>query len=193
MRGDRPVAGSDEDLMLRYGRGDLEAFHSLYNRHRAGLYRYFLRQTGRGMAEELFQDVWARVIQARRRYRPHAAFRTWLYTLARNRLVDYWRAQGRAPDMDALSEPDALPDARQPAPGPLQLADLRDCIEHLLAQVAALPDAQRETFLLRHEAGLSLAQIAEAMKTGTETARSRLRYAMDRLRLLLPEECLEEV
>jgi len=74
----------------------------------------------------------------------------------------------------------------------LQLANLRDCIAQLLALVEALPDAQRETFLLRHEAGLSLAQIAEAMKTGTETAKSRLRYAMDRLRMALPEECLEE-
>lgn len=193
MRGDKPAAGSDEDLMLRYGRGDLEAFHSLYNRHRAGLYRYFLRQTGRGAAEELFQDVWARVIQARRQYRPHAGFRTWLYTLARNRLIDYWRARGRLPVLDDTLDTDALPEAAAAHAGPLQLADLRDCIEHLLAQVTALPDAQRDTFLLRHEAGLSLAQIAEAMKTGIETARSRLRYAMQRLRTLLPEECLEEV
>ncbi|MGB5474362.1 MAG: sigma-70 family RNA polymerase sigma factor [Gammaproteobacteria bacterium] len=193
MSGDIPAAGSDEDLMLRYGRGDLEAFHSLYNRHRAGLYRYFLRQTGAGMAEELFQDVWASVIQSRRRYRPTAGFRTWLYTLARNRLIDYWRARGRLPAMDDSVDDDCLLDTAGARAGPLQLAGLRDCIEYLLAQVAALPNAQRETFLLCHEGGLSLAQIAAAMKTGTETAKSRLRYAMDRLRMALPEECLEEV
>jgi RNA polymerase sigma-70 factor (ECF subfamily) len=179
--------------MLRYGRGDLEAFHSLYNRHRASLYRYFLRQTEPGLAEELFQDVWARVIQSRRRYRASAGFRTWLYTLARNRLIDHWRARGRLPELDDGVDTGTLPDAHTGRVGPLQLADLRDCIEHVLALVASLPDAQRETFLLRHEAGLSLAQIAEAMKTGTETARSRLRYAMERLRMALPAECLDEV
>jgi RNA polymerase sigma-70 factor (ECF subfamily) len=193
MRRDKPATGSSEDLMLRYARGDLEAFHSLYNRHRAGLYRYFLRQTGPGMADELFQEVWARVIKSRGRYRPSAGFRTWLYTLARNRLIDHWRAQGRLPKMDANIDDDVLLNERARARlGPAQLADLRDCIEHLMSQVAMLPDAQRETFLLRHEAGLSLAQIGEAMKTGTETARSRLRYAMDRLRMNMPEECLEE-
>jgi RNA polymerase sigma-70 factor, ECF subfamily len=192
MRVGNPAAGSDEDLMLRYARDDLEAFHSLYNRHRASLYRYILRQTGPGIAEELFQDVWARMIQSRRRYRPSAGFRTWLYTLARNRLIDHWRAQGRLPGLDDGMNDDDLPDDRVVRNGPLHLAELRDCIEQLLAQIAALPDAQRETFLLRHEAGLSLAQIAEAMKTGTETARSRLRYAMDRLRMVMPEECLEQ-
>lgn len=193
MWGDRPAAGSDEDLMLRYGRGDIEAFHSLYNRHRAGLYRYFLRQTETGVAEELFQDVWARVIETRRRYRASAAFRTWLYTLARNRLIDHWRALGRQPVPDEGVDVSALPDAQAPADGVLRVTDLRDCIEYLLALVTSLPDAQRETFLLRHEAGLSLAQIAEAMKTGNETARSRLRYAMERLRRAMPEECLDEV
>lgn len=192
MKGGRPTAGSDEDLMLRYGRGDLEAFHSLYNRHRASLYRFFLRQTAPEAAEELFQDVWARVIQSRRRYRPSAAFRTWLYTLARNRLVDHWRALGRTPVADNAVSADDLPAAGDLQDASSRLADLRDCLEHVLQLVAALPDAQRETFLLRHEAGLSLAQIAEAMRTGTETAKSRLRYAMERLRLALPEECLEE-
>jgi RNA polymerase sigma-70 factor (ECF subfamily) len=81
--------GSDEDLMRRYAGGDMEAFQRLYERHRGGLYRYFLRQSHPFVAEELFQDVWARVIQSRKRYRPEAAFTTWLYTLAHNRLVDH--------------------------------------------------------------------------------------------------------
>ncbi|MGD8873606.1 MAG: sigma-70 family RNA polymerase sigma factor [Gammaproteobacteria bacterium] len=53
----------------------------------------FLRQSPRDVAEELLQDVWARAIRACRNYRPDATFRTWLYTLARNRLIDYWRRQ----------------------------------------------------------------------------------------------------
>jgi len=89
--------GSDEDLMLRYAGGDADAFQALYENHRGGLYRYFLRQSNPSEAEELFQDVWARVISSRKRYRPTAAFSTWLYTLAHNRLVDHWRREGRSP------------------------------------------------------------------------------------------------
>ena len=184
--------GSDEELMLRYAGGDLEAFQRLYDHHRGGLYRYFLRQSNPSVAEELFQDVWARVIQSRKRYRPQAAFNTWLYTLAHNRLIDHWRREGVRPvEQPALNEDCPEEIAVDATPGPQRLVDLRDCIEQLLRLVAGLPDVQRQTFLLRHEAGMSLAEIAEAMSTRAETAKSRLRYAMDRLRSAIAKECLE--
>jgi RNA polymerase sigma-70 factor (ECF subfamily) len=184
--------GGDEDLMLRYAAGDLEAFQRLYALHRGGLYRYFLRQTNRTVAEELFQDVWARLIQHRKRYRPEASFKTWLYTLAHNRLVDYWRREGRrAIDQSELGEAGCDIEFADPDPGPQRRVDLRDCLEQLLQLVTALPDLQRQAFLLRHEAGMTLAQIAEAMNSGAETAKSRLRYAMDRLRSAIAKECLE--
>ena len=178
--------------MLRYAGGDPDAFQRLYEHHRGGLYRYFLRQTNRSVAEELFQDVWARVVQSRKRYRPQAAFRTWLYTLAHNRLVDHWRREGVQPTGYSTSDDDCPGMAAADAnPGPQRLLDLRDCLEQLLQLVTGLPDMQRQTFLLRHEAGMSLAEIAEAMSTGVETARSRLRYAMTRLRAAIAKECLE--
>jgi RNA polymerase sigma factor (sigma-70 family) len=182
----------DEDLMLRYAAGDLEAFQRLYELHRGGLYRYFLRQTNRAVAEELFQDVWARLIKHRKRYRPDASFKTWLYTLAHNRLVDHWRREGRrAIDQSELGEAGCDIEFADPDPGPQRRVDLRDCLEQLLQLVTALPDLQRQAFLLRHEAGMTLAQIAEAMNSGAETAKSRLRYAMDRLRSAIAKECLE--
>lgn len=185
--GDRVLKpGSDEDHMLRYAAGDLDAFQVLYERHRGGLYRYFLRQCNQSVAEELFQDVWARVIQSRRRYRPRSAFKTWLYTLAHNRLIDHWRREGSRGD-DCPEQ--AVPDVN---PGPQRLVDLRDCIDQLLQLVSGLPDVQRQAFLLRHEAGMSLTEIATAMGTGAETAKSRLRYAMDRLRSAIARECLED-
>lgn len=190
---DRAITpGSDEDLMLRYARGDADAFQRLYEHHRGGLYRYFLRQSNQFVAEELFQDVWSRVIQGRKHFRPTAAFRTWLYTLAHNRLVDHWRREGVRrvgySNPDADSPEVAMPDAN---PGPQHLVDLRDCLEQLLHLVAGLPEVQRQTFLLRHDAGMSLAEIAEVMSTRAETAKSRLRYAMDRLRSAIAKECLE--
>lgn len=185
--------GSDEDLMLHYADGDLDAFQTLYERHRGGLYRYFLRQCRQSVAEELFQDVWARIIQSRKRYRPTAAFKTWLFTLAHNRLVDHWRREGTRPAEQSASDDDcpemAAPDTN---PGPQRLVDLRDCLDQLLQLVSRLPDTQRQAFLLRHEAGMSLSQIAEAMCIGAETAKSRLRYAMKRLRTAIAQECLED-
>ncbi len=183
---------SDEDCMLRYAAGEMTAFQVLYERHRGGLYRFFLRQSSRDVAEELFQDVWARVIKARRSYRPDATFRTWLYTLARNRLIDYWRRQGRDPLACSDNAAESLEHAAGSLTGnPRRLVDLRDCLEQLLRLVEVLPALQRETFLLRHDAGMTLAEIADSLDTGVETAKSRLRYAMERLRAELPEECLE--
>ena len=178
--------------MLRYAKGDLDAFQQLYEHHRGGLYRYFLRQSSASVAEELFQDVWARVIQSRKRYRPKASFKTWLYTLAHNRLVDHWRREGARPVEQAMPDDDAPERVTADAtPGPQRLVDLRECLEQLLQLVSGLPEVQRQTFLLRHEAGLSLQEIAEATSTRTETARSRLRYAMGRLRSAIAPECLE--
>jgi RNA polymerase sigma-70 factor (ECF subfamily) len=178
--------------MLRYADGELAAFRTLYDRHRGGLYRYFLRQSPRDVAEELFQDVWTRVIQSRRRYRPDATFRTWLYTLARNRLIDYWRRHGRDPlDSSGVAASEFAQARERPNRNPGRLTDLRDCLEKLLRLVEALPALQREAFLLRHDAGMTLAEIAAALDTGAETAKSRLRYAMERLREGMPEECLE--
>ena len=130
------------------------------------------------------------MVKARRRYRAKAAFRTWLYTLAHNRLVDHWRREGRSPL--EISD-DAIPQwlTADAKPGPQRLVDLRDCIEQLLRLLSMLPDVQQQTFLLRHEAGMSLSEIADAMNTGAETAKSRLRYAMDRLRAGIAKECLE--
>jgi len=190
---DRAVKpGSDEDLMLHYAAGDVDAFQQLYEHHRGGLYRYFLRQSNASVAEELFQDVWAGVIQSRKRYRPKATFNTWLYTLAYNRLVDHWRREGARPVEQSMSDDDGAEMVAADAnPGPQRLVDLRDCLEQLLQLVSGLPDVQRQTFLLRHEAGMSLNEIAEATSTRAETAKSRLRYAMGRLRSAIAQECLE--
>src|SRR5947209_13303645 len=85
----------DERLMLDYAAGDLAAFDRLYRRHKGGVYRYLLRQCkSPASADELFQDIWMNLIRARASYKPTARFTTWLYTLAHNRLVDHWRANG---------------------------------------------------------------------------------------------------
>src|SRR6202158_3045286 len=87
----------DEQLMLAYAGGDAGAFEALYARHKGPLYRYVLRSVkSRGEAEELFQDVWMRVVEARERYAPQSRFTTRLYTTAHHRLTDHCRARGLA-------------------------------------------------------------------------------------------------
>ncbi len=172
--------------MLAYVSGDAAAFDLLYARNRGGVYRYMLRQCPhRGVADELFQDVWMNLIRARASYVPSAKFATWLYRLARNRLIDHYRANGHLTLVSADDEAHrdavvALPGAE--ADEPQYRAENRELAERLRTAVAALPPAQREALLLQQEGGLSLAEIAELTDAGAETVKSRLRYAFAKLR-----------
>lgn len=180
---------SDEALMLSYAAGRVAAFDMLYARHKGGVYRYLLRHCGNaGVADELFQDVWMNAIRARDRYAPTAKFTTWLYTLAHHRLVDHWRANGQMKfasidddgDENTRAAVEALPGARRDEPE--SRLDTRQLRERLHAALATLPAVQRDAFLLQQEGGLSLAEIAELTGVGTETVKSRLRYAVAKLR-----------
>src|SRR5260221_13179711 len=85
----------DEQLMLGYRGGDARGFDTLYTRHRTRLFRFVLRSIKvRAVAEELYQEIWMRLIEARASYSPKARFTTWLYTIAHHRLVDHWRKRG---------------------------------------------------------------------------------------------------
>lgn len=173
----------DETLMLCYRDGDSDAFARLYARHKGPLYRYLLRQCDPVVAEELFQEVWLKLIAARAGYTVQAKFTTWLYRIAHNRLVDHYRASARGLP---LSYAEDCPEwANIPGPESVQPEvwdDRQRQAERLLALLADLPEAQRETLLLKEEAGLSLEEIAQATGTGRETVKSRLRYALARLR-----------
>ena len=170
--------------MLLYRDGDAGAFDALYARHKGGLYRYLLRQCrDAGVAEELFQDVWMNLIRARGGYTVQAKFTTYLYRLAHNRLVDHYRKNAAASaaafdrDDEALED---LPDERdRPQDDAL---DARRGAARLMELIAALPETQRETFLLQQEGGMSVEEIAQATGVTRETAKSRLRYALSKLR-----------
>jgi RNA polymerase sigma-70 factor (ECF subfamily) len=171
----------DEELMLAYGRGDAGAFETLYRRHRGPLFRFMLRALSnsaghRSTAEEVFQEAWIRVIEARGRYTPQARFTTWLYTIAHNLLVDHWRKKGLTLIQLEDDAPLAAPD------NPARQAEARESLARLLQAIDALPAVQREAFLLHEEAGLTVAEIAAVTGAGEEAAKSRLRYAMAKLK-----------
>jgi RNA polymerase sigma-70 factor (ECF subfamily) len=180
------AAISDEDLMLAYAAGDAAAFDALYARHKGGVYRYLLRQCRHGAAvDELFQDVWMNLIRARASYAPTAKFATYLYRVAHNRLIDHYRASGQVSLVSADDE--AYEDVVAALPAnrglePEMRVENRQLGERLKGAVASLPPLQRDAFLLQQEAGLSLDEIAELTGVGVETVKSRLRYAVGKLR-----------
>lgn len=188
----------DDTLMAAYVRGEAAAFEQLYERHRLALYRFVRRLLGTAnaaQADEVFQDTWLRVVQARARWQPQgASFRTWLFTLAHHRAIDLLRKSGREVALDAHEGEDGEPwqpeaEAWQHWPAPAastlqgdELAFWRRAGEKLLACLDELPLAQRSAFLLHHDDGLALAEVAHALEVGFETAKTRLRYAMAKLR-----------
>lgn len=187
----------DDDALLRaFAGGDARAFDRLYQRHRAPLYRFVRRLLGTALAaqaDEVFQDTWLKVIQSAARWQPQGAtFRTWLFTLAHHRAVDCLRISGRELSRDAL-QADAdgwshegtpwleWPEASE-APGPAEQAFWRAAGERLLACLDELPAPQKVVFLLHHDEEIGVDELARALAIGFETAKSRLRYAMNKLR-----------
>lgn len=178
---------TDESLMLAFRDGEEAAFDLLYRRYRGRLYRYLLHQCAHpATAEELYQDVWLRVVRARSGYEVSARFSTWLFRIAHNRLMDHFRSEQRAALASYEEEPDREPAAAENE-RPDRLAERRRVAQQLVDEIDALPPAQREAFLLAEEGELTVAEIAAATGVGRETAKSRLRYALARLRRALRE------
>ncbi|WP_455806427.1 RNA polymerase sigma factor [Pseudomonas fluorescens] len=187
---DSSTASSDESLLARYREGDGAAFEILYARHRQGLYRFLLGLSGKPeLADEVFQEAWLSLIRSSSQPQGRATFRTWLFQIARNRLIDHWRKHGaRQPLHDSYDEQaHAVSDE---ANDPEQLLSLSRDSQRLENALQSLPVDQREVFLLRAHGDLDLAQIASLTETPLETVKSRLRYAQQKLRRLLAEEVL---
>ena len=169
---------SDESLMLAYQRGDTGAFELLYQRHKDALYTFLFRCYPRNaVVEELAQDTWMAVINAVARYKPDARFRTWLYQIAHNRLVDHWRRpDNKHTNLEAVQEPYTQ--------GNDEAEELQS---RVMTAIAQLPREQRDAILLQQQ-GFSQADIASITGAGGETIKSRLRYARDQLRVQLGDE-----
>lgn len=174
----------DSALMLRYRDGDVAAFETLYRRHKDPVYRYLLRLCGhRDAAEDIFQDVWGKIVKARGSYRPTAKFTTFLYRVAHNCFIDHVRRNKRHAGNASL-EPD---DHSNPGESPETATERSLARERLDAALQELPDEQRDAFLLYEEGGFTIDQIAAITDCNRETAKSRLRYAVNKLRAAIDE------
>jgi len=186
---DTPTVAVTDDttLMLRYRDGDARAFELLYERHKGPLYRYLQRMCGRReVADDLFQEVWSKVIASRSRYEVRAQFNTFLFRIAHNCAVDYFRRSGRphenaAQDVDEIAEEIGAAEHERPDAA-LSEAQVRSDFRRALAE---LPPEQRDVFVLYEESGLTLEEIGRITGVAMETAKSRLRYAVGKLRTAL--------
>jgi len=186
-----PEPASDEVLMQRYAGGEAKAFELLYQRHEMRVWRYLERNVrNTAVADELMQEVWFSVAREASRYRPTARFSTWLFAIAHNRMVDAIRSCRPQVSLTALGPEDnpvVVPLIDDPQRGPHALAVAREQAQQLNRAVEALPDEQREAFLLQVEGELTVDEIAVLTDCSFETAKSRLRYARSKLREQLKE------
>lgn len=181
---------SDEELLSLYCEGNKLAFEILYNKHKDSLYRFILRKNNNqtALSEEIFQEVWINVIKNRQQFKYHSKFSSWLYQISRNKIIDTARhASSRKDSLHDSSESVALKDM---SPQPDHRTQLEICIEMLQKFVLQLPDEQKEAFVLKHDTDKNIDELSELTNTSHETFKSRLRYAMKKLRDWLPDECL---
>lgn len=173
---------TDEQLMLAYAHGDMRAFEMLYARSRGMLYRYILRSINdRAAADDLFQETWGRAVAARERYRVEAKFTTWLLQIAHNLIVDSYRRarpQAGAEETETVFRELDTPESERPE----QVLGEFEQRRRLQLVLDALPEEQREAFVLRVENGLGLEEISAVTGAGHETVKSRLRYALAKIR-----------
>ena len=163
---------------------DTQAFEQLYARHKDAIYRYFLRHlSNENTCQELVQDLWMKIINSKENYRVSAKFKTWIYTLAHNRLVDWYRRNNLETKAFDVSSEEGIDGTICWNPED-ELQTIR-LSKGLKKAISNLPFEQREVFLLHQEALLSLPQIAEMLQVGIEKIKSRYRYAINKLRTSL--------
>jgi RNA polymerase sigma factor (sigma-70 family) len=180
---------SDETLMQRFAAGDTRAFETLYDRHEKTVWRFVLRSVREpAIADDVTQELWFAVARSAATYQASAKFRTWLFTMARNRVIDLSRTAKNNVSIDEESEngetmfSELAADSRL---GPLRQLESKDTARQLIEAVETLPEDQREAFLLQAEGDMSVEEIAAATNVSFETAKSRLRYARAKLKSLL--------
>jgi RNA polymerase sigma factor (sigma-70 family) len=182
---------TDEALMQAFARGNMNAFEQLYDRHETGVWRFVFRSVQNNeVTDDLVQELWFSVTRSAASYEPTAKFKTWLFTMARNRVIDHVRTRKNHASIDAENEEgesmfsDLAAESRL---GPMRQVSSREQAKALLDAIEQLPEDQREAFLLQAEGDMSVEEIAAAIGVTFETAKSRLRYARNKLKTLLAD------
>lgn len=164
--------------MREFASGDESSFLLLFERYKERIYRYVKRMcSSDASAEELFQDIWEKLIKNRDKFNTHLKFSSYIFSIAHNRVIDHFRNTSlvtfeQFDDDSATSEWVSIEDQ---AYGHEQIKRFKQVFD-------SLPAPQREIFILHEETSMTMVEIAEAIGTKTETAKSRLRFALVNLR-----------
>ena len=188
---------TDELLMLAYAKGDASAFDKLYHRHKKAVFLFFIKQnTSAAVAEELCHDTWLKLINAREKYEVSALFRTYLFTIARHVMIDFFQkksTQNEQTFTEHVTEQTIqnsveacednvknTEDAEKPSTvNNYQMEQLKQALN---SQILQLPFEQRQVFLLKQEAGFTVDQIAKITQDHKEKVKSHWRYALQKIR-----------
>jgi len=184
---------TDQELVAAFKNGEIEALGALMERHKAAVYGYLLRLTARPeTADDIFQEVWLKLVRKPGAYSEKEKFKAWLFTVARNAAMDYFRresarramfsAEGNAPYGDEDAAPEALETAASPEPGPHEVFENKALGEKIGRALMRLSADQREVFYLRHYSELSFKEIAEMLGLPIGTVLARMSRAAALLR-----------
>ncbi len=183
------IKKTDEQLVKDYAGGSHSAFETLYRRYKNAIYHYCVRQVSTSaLADELHQDIWLKVIKSAAQFKQQSSFKTWLYKIAHNTLMDYYRKsairrhlmviQTETKEHNDNSNETYIQEQQQPD-NKLQNQQLQKL---LLSGIEELTVEQKEVFLLHEKSGLSLHDIALVTQSSFESTKSRLRYAVKKIR-----------
>jgi len=177
---------TDEQLILKYAKGDLASFEILYQRHKRSLMAYCVRQfSNHALGEECFQEIWLKVIRNRSHYQPRALFKTYLYRIAQNHVIDVYRRENKRAS-DCLFDEQLVGQASSLDSALAEKVEQKAySAKQLRKAILLLPFEQRDTLLLKLNTGLNLEEIAVVLDCKKETVKSRLRYATSKLKVLL--------
>jgi len=182
-----PDMEPDETLFAAWRRGEGEKLEELVRRYEEPLFRFLFRRCGdAARAEDLFQETWMSVLKGRETYDAARSFKTWLYAIALNASRKSWREKPPASlDPAALSRP-------LPGDSPTKTLERRETAAAVQRILAALPDAQRDVFLLCEYEGLTYPEIASILDRPVGTVKSQMFYAVRRVKSAL-EDLWEEL
>ncbi len=185
----QPDSTAPEQLLARYANGDADAFTALVHMYESRLFAFLARFTlDQHMAEDVFQQVFTKVAMHAASFDGRASFSTWLFRIARNAAVDELRKRRTQPVRPGAEEAQFESLAQAHTDSPLDKLTRDELGQRIRLALAELPEPQRETFLLKEEAELSFDEIGTIMQCGRETAKSRFRLAVGKLRIALGME-----
>lgn len=179
---------TDQQLVHLYVDGNADALATLVNRYKDRIYTaIYLLVKDRYMAEDLFQDVFIRIIDTLKsgRYTEEGKFLPWALRIAHNMCVDYFRKVKRSPTILTSDDRDIFEVLNFSEPGADEVIILAQSHERIKKMIDRLPEDQREVIILRHYADLNFKEIADLTKCSINTALGRMRYGLINMRKMI--------